>query len=110
MPPFALPHFNLRIPQGGSRSRAFRSEHLFVEPAHHSRSGAVIYFPETGDNPRGAGVHEATGQSHEPFPFDLLSHCRLTGAQDYKVGGKIEIVDFVQPKETILWPSRFIDE
>ena len=71
-------------------------EHLLIKLGHEYRGFLVIHLPQTHHDPRGAGIHKATRQSDETFAADFLSQSRFTGAENNKVGGKIEVVDVLQ--------------
>src|SRR5262249_6834929 len=81
-------HSKLRSSQRGGGTLSL-SEHLFIELFHQRGSSVVIYFPKTGDDARGACVHEAARQAHQAFASDLLAQCGLTRTQHDEVGTQL---------------------
>jgi hypothetical protein len=55
-------------------------------------------------------VEEAAGQAHEAFTPHVLPQRRLAGAEDHEVGAELQVVDVVQPKETVLSAAVFVPE
>ncbi len=96
------PHVQLRLAQRGRRG-AFVLEQGAVEAGHQPRRGLVADAPQADDNLGRPGVHEATGQSDQPFATDKRAQPGFAGAEDDEFGGQLQVEDVRQPDDAFAW-------
>ena len=95
-PSFLLPDRHLRFTQ--RRGRRFAAlEHAAVELCHQFGGGLIVDFPEAGNHPRRARIHEAPRQPHQALALHVFSKSGIAGAEDDQFSGQIEVVDVVEP-------------
>ena len=100
-PPDVARHLDLGRAQCSRRALLFL-EHFFVEFRHQLGCPLVADAPQADHDPRGASVHETTGQADQTLSFDLLAETALTRAEHHDLGGQIQVVDVVGPEESVL--------
>jgi len=93
-------HVDLGLAQGGGRVQLLL-DHVAIEPLHQDGGGPVVDAPQAGQHAGSPGVHEAAGQADETFAPDLLAEGGLAGGEDDQVRVELQIVDVVQPQESI---------
>src|SRR5687768_11162610 len=110
LPCLLPPHLDLRLAQRRRRARLLLAEQLPVELRHELARGFVVDLPETGDQARRARVHETARQPDQTFTADLLAESGLTCAQHQELGRQPQVVDVVEPQESVLGAALAVDQ
>src|SRR5262245_19800968 len=108
-PAFLSGQFKLSRSQSRpSRQTVF--EHALIKKLHQFRRRQIVYIPKTRDHARRAGVHKPSRQPYQPLAFDLFTQPGLAGAQHHQLRREFQIIDVLQPEESVLLMSLFVDQ
>src|SRR5215831_14277337 len=83
---------------------------MLVELFHQFCSRLIVYFPQTGQNARSAGIHEPSDHAHETLTLDFLAESGVARAEHDELGSKLQVVHIAQSEISALRISLFVDQ